>query len=73
MLEGQIPEEDMAAFNSGGAPLPSEQVCAVNYLYWRASGGETPFIFVDSVRQFTPEGQMAQLCRLSPGNPKVAA
>jgi len=73
ILEGQIPEESMADFAADGTPALSEQTCAVNYLYWLRSGGETPFIFVESVRQFTPEGEMLEICLLSPMNPQVAS
>ena len=58
VLHGQIPADDLAEFSG---PTSYATGCAANYFFWR-EGIDTDFVFTDSVRHFTADGAMTEVC-----------
>ncbi len=69
ILHGQIPADQMAAFAADGSPASFATTCLVNYGFLITTipgqdwGGR--MVFTDSVRHFTPDGQMTEVCERS--------
>ena len=63
VLHGQIPDEAMAAFEADGSPKAFPTFCLVNWRFWDDSGRTDPLIWTESVRKFTPNGQMTEVCK----------
>jgi hypothetical protein len=62
VLHGQIPDGDLSEF-SGPTSYPTG--CAVNYFFWR-DGIDTEFVHTTSVRHFTADGGMTEVCTYRP-------
>jgi hypothetical protein len=62
VLHGQIPADDLAEFSG---PTSYATGCAANYFFWR-EGIDTDFVFTDSVRHFTADGAMTEVCNYTP-------
>lgn len=62
-LYGRVPEDQMAAFEAADVS-EFAATCWVNYLFVVQDGQEP--IVVDSVREFTPDGEMTEICRFAP-------
>jgi hypothetical protein len=65
ILHGQIPPDQMAAFIAAGSPRSFAAGCLVNYGFLYMAGFEGEFVFTDSVRDFTPDGKMTEVCEKS--------
>jgi hypothetical protein len=63
VLHGQIPVSDLETFKDDGSPSSFATPCLVNY-GWRQVYGDSnsPRVFTQSVRHFTPDGRMTQVC-----------
>lgn len=61
VLKGQIPDERMDEFDG---PLQQATACWANWFFVR-DDSEEPAV-TDSVRRFTPDGQMTEVCIYSP-------
>ena len=57
VLKGQIPDERMDEFDG---PLQQATACWANWFFVR-DDSEEPAV-TDSVRRFTPDGQMTEVC-----------
>jgi len=66
VLHGQIPADKMEAFRAAGSPSSFATTCLVNYGYLRAyHDGEVwgpLMVGTPSVRHFTPDGRMTEVC-----------
>lgn len=66
VLHGQIPSDQMAAFRAAGSPSSYATRCLVNYGWLMAyhDGDEWAplMVFTPSVRHFTPNGAMTEVC-----------
>jgi len=63
VLHGQIPASQMQAFWDDGSPSSFATVCLVNYGWLQRYGAaDSPRVFTRSVRHFTPDGRMTQVC-----------
>ena len=72
VLQGQIPADQMYAFRAAGSPSSFAPAgCLVNYGWLRAyHDGEDwgpLMVFTSSVRHFTPDGKMTEVCAPSAG------
>jgi len=63
-LHGQIPGALMNAFRAAGSPSSYHTGCLANYgfLYEAHDFDPSLFVFTSSVRHFTPDGQMTEVC-----------
>ena len=59
VLHGQVPDEDLAAFQASGVRQYATS-CFAAFLFV-VDDGHAP-VFVDSVRHFTPDGKMTETC-----------
>jgi hypothetical protein len=55
----------MAAFVTAGSPRSFAAGCLVNYGFLYMAGFAGEFVFTDSVRDFTPDGKMTEVCEKS--------
>jgi hypothetical protein len=66
VLHGQIPADQMDAFRAAGSPSSYATSCLVNYGWLNAyRDGEDwgpLMVFTTSVRHFTPDGKMTEVC-----------
>jgi len=66
VIHGQIPAGQMAAFRAAGSPSSFATNCLVNYgwlVKYRSSDYWPPLmVFTPSVRHFTPDGRMTEVC-----------
>jgi hypothetical protein len=66
VLHGQIPAGQMAAFRADGSPSKYATGCLVNYGWLRKYHAddywEPLMVFTSSVRHFTPDGRMTEVC-----------
>ena len=66
VLHGQIPADQMAAFRAAGSPRSYATRCLVNYgwlVRYHAGDDWGPLmVFTPSVRHFTPDGRMTEIC-----------
>jgi hypothetical protein len=69
VLKGHIPADQMDAFRAAGSPSSYATNCLVNYGWLRAyHDGEDwgpLMVFTTSVRHFTPDGKMTEVCKRS--------
>ena len=63
VLHGQIPEDAMGEFVAAGSPKQFHTICLVNWRFWAESGSMSTMLFTESVRKFTPNGQMTEVCK----------
>ena len=72
VLHGRIPSDAMAAFIADGAPSSYHTGCLVNFGYlmtYHAGEDWGPLmVFTPSVRHFTSDGQMTEVC--APSTPR---
>lgn len=73
VLHGRIPAEFMGEFVADGSPRTHEGACLANYGWlWATFGSQSnwPADWADglttSVRRFTPNGRMTEVCHLEP-------
>jgi hypothetical protein len=62
-LYGRIPADQMEAFRAANVSEFAAE-CWVNYLFVVEEGAEP--IIVESLREFTPDGEMTEICRFVP-------
>jgi hypothetical protein len=66
VLQGRIPADQMEAFRAAGSPSSFTTSCLVNYGWLRkfhAGDDWGPLmVFTLSVRHFTPDGRMTEVC-----------
>jgi hypothetical protein len=66
VLRGQIPADQMEAFRAAGSPSSYATRCLVNYgwlMKYHAGEQWGPLmVFTPSVRHFTPDGRMREVC-----------
>ena len=66
VLHGQIPADEMDAFRAAGSPSSLAIGCLVNYAWLvKYHSGEDwgpLMVFTTSVRHFTPDGKMTEVC-----------
>jgi hypothetical protein len=71
VLRGEIPAGEMGAFRAAGSPSSFATGCLVNYGWLKAyHDGEDwsgLMVFTSSVRHFTPDGKMTEVCDPSAG------
>ena len=69
VLRGQIPADQMDAFRAAGSPSSYATGCLVNYgwlmKYHLGEDWGPLMVFTSSVRHFTPDGQMTEVCEPS--------
>jgi hypothetical protein len=70
ILHGQIPVDQMAAFIAAGSPKSFATRCLVNYGFLYTAEPPIPhwepfMVRTDSVRHFTPDGKMTEVCEKS--------
>ena len=66
VLRGQIPADQMDAFRAAGSPSSYATGCLVNYgwlmKYHQGEEWAPLMVFTPSVRHFTPDGKMTEVC-----------
>ena len=67
VLHGQVPADQMDAFRAAGSPTSyAPSGCLVNYGWLMKYQGPPPWgqlmVFTSSVRHFTPDGKMTEVC-----------
>jgi hypothetical protein len=66
VLHGQIPADQMGAFRAAGSPSSFATNCLVNYgwlvKYHSGDDWGPLMVFTRSVRHFTPDGRMTEVC-----------
>jgi hypothetical protein len=66
VLHGQIPADQMDAFRAAGSPRSFATHCLVNYgwlmKYHSGENWGPLMVFTPSVRHFTPNGRMTEVC-----------
>ncbi len=66
VLNGQIPADQMEAFRAAGSPSSFTTDCLVNYAwlmkYHEGEDWGPLMVFTRSVRHFTPDGRMTEVC-----------
>jgi hypothetical protein len=62
-LRGQLEPDQLDAWRADGSPRQYETggLCLANWRFW-AEGQEQDMVLTDSVRRFTPRGQMIEVC-----------
>jgi hypothetical protein len=55
----------MAAFPADGSPKTHPTFCLVNWRFWDDSGFTDPQVWTESLGEFTPNGQMTEVCKPS--------
>jgi hypothetical protein len=70
VLKGQIPADEMDAFRAAGSPSSfAPSGCLVNYgwlmKYHQGEDWGPLMVFTSSVRHFTPDGRMTEVCEPS--------
>ena len=68
-LHGQIPADQMAAFRAAGSPSSFATTCLVNYGFLKTTMDGQDWtglmVFTPSVRHFTRDGKMTEVCEKS--------
>jgi hypothetical protein len=66
VLHGRIPADQMEAFRAAGSPAAFATHCLVNFgwlvAYHSGDYWEPLMVFTPSVRHFTPDGRMTEVC-----------